>query len=257
MSAKKTGKKHAIITFVVLIAVIGIYVLVSQFSNIAKSVTEKIASETLKTPVRIARMDIDLAKLSIELGGISIKTPAGHGFEKPHVLTIDRILVDGDSFENNLLKFDEIAVSGLDLYFEGQADKTNIGVLKENLNASSPSKTSTDNSSASEPKEPIKVVIKKLNIEQGTLHPSVLLIDNVVDSVPLPSLKLYGVGEKTNGVLASEALSQVFNALLSSASKVGLSSGFFKGISASFGNTDAIKTKAKDLKNNIKGLFGN
>ena len=257
MSAKKTGKKHAVITFIVLIAVIGIYVLISQFSNIAKSVTEKIASETLKTPVRIAHMHIDLSNLSVEVGGISIKTPAGHGFEKPHVLTIDRVLVDGDSFENNLLKFDEIAVSGLDLYFEGQADKTNIGVLKENLNAGASSKASSSNGDTSGQKEPIKVVIKKLNIEEGTLHPSVLLIDNVVSSVPLPSLKLYGVGEKTNGVLASEALSQVFNALLNSATKVGLSSGFFKGISSSFGNTDAIKSKAEDLKNNIKGLFGN
>lgn len=257
---KKTGIKHALLTLVALVVIIGIYTFITQFSNIAKSITERVATDALKTPVKIAEMKVDLQNLSVEVKGITVKTPAGHGFKKDNVMTLDRILVDGKSFADNVLVFDEINVAGLNVYFEAKPDKTNLGVLKQNLSSDAPKGAKTSSTSNDAAQDPIKVVISKLSITEGKLHPSVALIEKELSPVALPNLKLVGIGEKNNGVLAQDALQQVLTTVINAAAKTGLSSGYFEGVKSIFGNSktvDDIKSRAKDAGSKLKGLFGN
>lgn len=254
-AGKKTGIKHAILTLVALVIIIGVYVGITQFSNIAKSITERIASNALQTPVSISQMDIDLQNKRIEIGNIQIKTPAGHGFKKENMITIERVFVQAESLNASLLKFNEISVSGLDVFFEAHADKTNIGVLKNKLK-STPKETQEP--AKTEGGEPIKVIINKLEITQSTLHPSILLSDKIVESVALPPIQLRGIGQNSNGVVAGQAIEQVLTALINAASRTGLSAGFFSGVTSIIDrNLEDVKSKAKSLEGQLKGIFGN
>lgn len=256
MSAKqKTGMKHAILTFVALILIIGIYVGITQFSNIAKSITEKVATNALKTPVHIETMDIDIPNLSVNVKNISIENPKGYGFSNKNIMTINEVLVDVESFETGLLAFESIGAIGTEVFLEAKSNKVNLAILKENLKAP---KSDTEIVATTDEGEPIKVIIRNLHIGEGALYPSVDLVDDLPEKVDFGPVKITGIGVREEGAIARDAIEQAFEAIVNTAVNKALAEGVFKGVEDIIGKTqDQVGKKFEELDKEAQDLIKN
>ncbi|MCB9988023.1 MAG: hypothetical protein H6868_01670 [Rhodospirillales bacterium] len=258
---KKTSIVPGMIAGFVMLLIVGGAFLYLNFGNIAKVLTEKIGSETLGVRVSLTKMDIAPQEKRVDVSGLKIANPPG--YKKPQVLTVDTIRVVGESFSKELLVFKEITVSGTNINMEVTENGTNLSDLKKNIKP----KASADEKTASG--EPIKVIIRKLTIDDATLSPAVMLIDRDMAPVTMPDLVMTGIGQKTNGVLVSEAVAQVLDRVTKEATRAASQQGMLQGMDEQAlkelgaqmnigqGLLDQTKEDVKGLTEGIKNLFGN
>ena len=219
----------------------GVY-LFTQLNSIVKPLTEKIATQALGVPVSIGGMNISLQEKRVIVNNIRIANPKG--FSKPHVLTISGVDVGLRDLIKDRIDFNNIAVTGAQVYLEVKEGGTNLQALKNNM----PKPTAKD---TSEPAEPIKVIVRKFTLKDGQLNPSVTLIgEQDLAPVKLSSLVLSDIGVKENGILAREAITQIITPLIKSVSKDAGSAGFFEGLSA-----DALKDMGMEQIEGLKGTI--
>lgn len=262
MTAQKKSPMGALIGVLVLLLIIGggafLYM---NLGNVAKSLAEKIGSETLGVPVRIANMEIVPHEKRIEVTGLTIGNPSG--YKDSESLRVGTIRIVADSLSKELLVFNEIAVEDTNINLEVNQKGTNLSDLQKNIKP----KASADQKTESG--EPIKVIVKKLTLNGATLNPRVVLLSDTVKPVMMPDIQLTGIGQKTNGVLVSEAAAQVFDHITKVATKTASQQGLLQGmdqeamkdmagqmgVQLKDGLKGDIENKAKGLVNEMKGLF--
>ena len=261
MAKKKSALLPSLLAGVIGLVAIGAVVLYLNLGNVAKALTEKIGTETLGVKVSVSSMDISLQDKKVEVKGLKIGNPPG--YKNADSLSVDLIRVVGESFSKDLLVFDEITVSGTKVNMEVEKNGTNLSDLKKNIKpkASADEKTETG--------KPIKVIVRKLTIDDATLNPAVMLISQEMKPVTMPDIVLTGIGQKTNGVLISEAVAQVLDKVTKVATQAASQQGMLQGMDDAalkeigtqmdMGKSllDNAKKDMDGLKDGLKGLFGN
>ena len=233
----------------------GVYI-VMNLNTLAKPITERIARNALGVDVSIGSMDIDLKAKRVSVKDIEIDNPSG--FSKPHIITIDQADVALITAGTSLINFDLIDVSGVDAYLEVKESGTNLQALQKSIAAQASSKEEAENT--------MQVIIDTLTMDGMTLHPSVTLLETQdFKTIKVPDLRLSGIGERQNGVLAKQAVAQGVQELTQSFSAAASREGLYQGLSPEvlkeMGNTqlDALKNSVNEEINNaadqIKGLF--
>jgi len=228
----------------------GIYLL-SQINNLAKPLTERIASDVLGVSVTIGEMDIRLKERRVYVRNIDIANP--DGFSNPHAIEIDTVTVALAAIAQDSVDIEDVSVDGTDIYMEVKPSGTNLSVLQNNLKRSK----------GDGPVEStIKVIIKRFKLDGATLHPSVTLLSNkTLDPVKLSPVVLTNIGSGDNGVLARDAMAQIMGPILRDAAQKAADSGFYKGLSADklkeigIGEFDQIKSQVTQEIDKLKGLF--
>lgn len=255
MSAvKKTAKFGLyVFSFLVILLVGGAVYLYMNMDSIAKQITEKVASDALGVPVRVGSMAISLQDKKVTVSDLSIANPAG--YKKPHAIMIKKIEVAGESFSKELLVFSHIMVDGTNVNLEVSNKGTNLGDIRDNT-SSNPSveKSNKDKSNKASKGENIKVIVKKFSLTGAELNPSVTLLGGDLAKVSVPDIKLYGIGQKENGVLAKDAISQIMNAVLQKFNSSANGAGFLKGMSLDALNNMGVST-AEVFKKNLKDSY--
>lgn len=257
-----TTKKIALVAILVLLGA-GAFIYMNM-GSIAKTIAEKVGSETLDVKVSISSIDINLSDKSVLVSGLSIANPSE--FKKPHAMKVESIRIAMDSFSKELLVFNDVSVKGSELFLEVTPKGTNLSALKKNIDQGKKAPKEEKESSSKAPAP--KVVLKHFLLANAQLHPSQTLISGTdMKDVTLPDIKLTGIGVKQNGVLAREAIGQIWDAISKAALKASSSAGLLEGMSADSlkdlsstmgvsnlgGSTSGTLDKAKD---GIKSLFG-
>ncbi len=249
LAVKKSSTTKKISLIVLTILALGGAFIYMNMGSIAKSVAEKIGSETLGVKVTIASLDISIKDRSVLVSGLSIANP--EGFKNSHAMKVESINIAMNSFAKELLVFNDIRVKGTELFLEVTQSGTNLNALKKNIDQGKKApKEEKEHGSATA--AAAKVVLKHFLLSSAQLHPAQTLISGKdLKSVSLPDIKLAGIGEKQNGVLAREAISQVWDAISKSALSASAKGGLLEGMSA-----DTLKdlTGAAGLPANIGGL---
>lgn len=261
-----------IIGAVVLLVVLGGgFWLYQNFGNIAKTQTEKIASKTLGVPVKIGSLDISFKDKEIVLGGLEIANPPG--FKNNQILNVKMIKVAADSLSDKTLVFNEIVIDGTAINLEVTQNGTNFTALQKLMavqkGAPKKVKTAKDESSAAEPSDPYKVIIKRLLINNATLTPQSTLTKSNMDTFIMPDISMSSIGVREGGVSASEAVRIVTANLSDAVLKTALKSGYLEGMSQqmlkdlkmqydlSGAVVDKVKSDFQKAGEELKGLFGN
>jgi hypothetical protein len=243
------GKK---VGLVILLAVIGVAIFIGiNFSSMAKSQAEKVASKALGVKVQIGTLDIKLQEKKIVVNGLKIGNPKG--YKNPHAVTIEQIVVDTKTISKELLVFDEIGATGTKVYLEVTEKGTNLSSLQKNIKANSNDKKKEAS--------PVKVIIDRLYVENAKLSPLTTLTGKTPKDISLPKLTLRDVGRKSNGVLASEAIMQVLNPLIKSAMTQSVKAGMLEGLDSSVlktmdlpsGVSSVLGKSGGDIEKNVKG----
>jgi hypothetical protein len=270
MPDKEKNKKAAccgstpkkIIISLISLLVVGAVVLYLNLGSIVKTVAEKVGSETLGVAVNIGSIDISAKHKSVVVKGISIANP--EGYSKPHAMTIGMVNIAMDSFSKELLVFNDVSVKDSELFLEVGSNGTNLSALQDNL------KKDKAPSAPKEPsgKEPPKVILKHFLLSGAELHPTVTLVGGELSSVKVPDIKLTGIGVKKNGILAREAIAQIWEAVSSAAIEASAGAGFLQGLSPDIMKDMGVPTglldeagkvledATGDISKGIRGLFG-
>ena len=235
----------------------GVY-LMMNFGTLAQQMAERIASKTLGVSVSIGSVDIDFQDKAVTVSKVKVGNPAG--YSGSHAATIEKIYMKADKLSQVLLRFNDVAVSGSEVYLEVKENGTNLTDIKKTVD----SKAAKGDQAAKQ----IKVIIEKMRIEKMRVIPSVLLAAGLeIEPIVVPDIILTGIGVKENGVLASEAIGQIWADIVSRVNRSASQAGYYEGLSPEaledMGATQLQQIKGQiseevdKIGEGIKGLFGN
>lgn len=142
------------LTVVVLIAVffaISVYYVANNLNDIVKQAVENVGSDTLKTPVTLDAVDIDLAEARATLSGLNIVNP--DPFVQPYIFSMGDITVDLEleALAEKIVDIKELRIDATKIVAEQKGLKTNVQALLDNLESSAksaPAEQPADDSSA-------------------------------------------------------------------------------------------------------------
>lgn len=240
----------------------GVYMMMNM-DTLAKQMTQRMATEALGVKVTMGNLEISLPERKAVVSSLRIGNP--EGFSKPHAVTIDRINIDLEDISKELITFDDISISGTRVNLEVTEAGTNLHAIQKNLTPAAPA---NEPSVEDEYVQKIKVIIDHLEVEDAQLNPAVtLLTAQELSPVTVPDIELTGIGRKENGVLAQEAIVQVWSALSKNFSQAANGAGFYEGLATDIldeigaGQIEGIKSKISEGINEVgkslKGFFGN
>ena len=253
MSAVKKTAKFTLFLFglaVLLVVIVGSYIYVNR-DALAKDFAEKAASQALGVPVTIGQVQIKPEELRVVVSNIAIANPPG--YSKPHAITVKAVNIAADSLSANPLTFANIDVDGTAVNLEVNQGGANLGALKKKAEQNMPSGSAQ--SSGSQHKSDMKVIVKKFSLTKAQLTPTVTLLSKKdLATVKVPDIHLKGIGEKENGVLAEEAIAQIMNAVLEEFNETANSAGFLEGLSLDALNEIGVST-GEVFKKNLKKSY--
>ena len=180
----------------------GVYLL-ANLNHFAKDYAEKIASETLGVAVTIGDLDVDLKSRNARVKNLNVKNV--QGYPSDYLLKVSQIDVVLGDLSKALVRFEQIDVSGVQIWMDVKPEGSNIQAVQNRVNASK--KASSD--------ENVKVIIDRLSLRAMTLNTGVTAVGEVrtFDPVSMPDLSLRDIGKRENGVLARDAIAQVWQSL--------------------------------------------
>jgi len=206
----------------------GIYVYMN-LGNISKMIAENVASEALGVKVSIGEIDVSVKDKLVTVTDIRVRNP--RGYKKPNIMTVSTVKIKAGSLSQELLKFNDIRVSGANTYVEVKNKTTNLHTLRDQV-AGISAKRDAEKTDAQRGKKPIKVIIKKFAMTNTVIHPSVTLIgDQDLSSVKLDPIYLSGIGTRENGVIAQDAVAQITRQLMAQLNARASAAGYLSGMS--------------------------
>lgn len=244
---------------VVILLVMGGVYLFMNMDSIAKSVSEKIGTRTLGVNVSLASVDIDLKNRTVTAKGLEVDNPKG--YSTPHSITIDTIQIALDSFSKELLTFTNINTSGTHIYVDSKDGGLNLSDIHKGLNA----RASAHKDAPEESR--LGVIIRTLRIDNAIIHPSGDFANESLKQFPMPNIYMTGIGEQTNGALASEAIAQVFGVVTQKATEAAIKQGILQGLDEaaladiqnsmgiSGGLLDSIQKETETMGSKLRSLF--
>lgn len=257
MTISKTAVTVTTLAFVGLFG--GGIFLFTQAGTIVKGFLERTATATLGVPVSIDSLQVNLKDKTALLQGLRIDNV--DGFDKPHVLYVDKIGAQLGAVSKDLVVIKEISVAGTDINLEIKEQGSNVTALKRGIKvkprAKVESETAASDSAGEAKATPPKVIIDLLTIGEVAVHPSASVVDGyeISRDVTVPKMVLRDIGRSENGVIAEEAVAQVMQALMTkvnaAAAEAGLSpEALFKSVAE-----DKLDSVKETLKGKLDSLF--
>lgn len=253
MSATKSTMTAASIGFAMLFGG-GVY-LMMNFGSIAKGLAEDYASRALGVSVTIGAMDVSLQDRYIYVKNIKVDNPSG--YKKPHVARIEKISIKAGAMGTELIELQDVDVKNADIYLEVKPDGTNLSDIRNNLNRNA-------GSEPTQGEKAVKVILDKM-VMNGTIHPSVTLLDVAVEPISLPPLTLRNIGGQ-NGAAPGEVIAQIWVPLSRQVLQAANKQGYLQGVNADalkevgVGQIQQIKDRVNEeinaIGDGIKGLMG-
>jgi len=180
----------------------GVYLL-ANINNFAKDYAEKVASETLGVPVSIGVLDVDLKNRRARAKNLILKNVVG--YSSPYLLRAQTVDVALGSISKAVVKFERIDVSGIRIWMDIKEGGSNVQFVQRHAQAINKAPQEGD----------MKVVIDQLALRGIGLSTSVDIAgtSESFDLVDLGDVSLQAIGARDNGVVAHDAIAQVWQAV--------------------------------------------
>ncbi|MDQ7011515.1 MAG: hypothetical protein Q9M29_06805 [Mariprofundaceae bacterium] len=194
--------KKVVIGAVALFVILGgvIFFVWSSFDEIVKTAIETYGSEAIGTPVRVAEVNIRLESGEGSISGLRVGNPPGFRAANIFELGMIRTKINTDTVMQNPIVIDEIVIRSPTVFYEiSKAGVSNVDVLKKNI-----SRTDSGGAVKQGDGEELKMIIRKLVVEDGKVMVRIAALGKEEQTVTLPPIRLTDVGRKSGGVTAME-----------------------------------------------------
>lgn len=235
----------------------GVY-LYMNLGNISKMIAENVASEAMGVKVSIGDVDVGLKDKRVVVSDIKIRNP--RGYSKPYIMTIKTVNIKAGGLSKSVLEFDDVKVSGTDVYVEVKNGTTNLHALRDQVNAIAAKRKAKAKATGSvkdkadaKASAAIKIILKKASLSGVILHPSFKLLgEQNLKPVKLNTIYLSGIGTRSNGVVAQDAVSQITAQLMKKLNEYAASSGYLSGLS----KKDLREMGVSQVRGKLKEITG-
>lgn len=211
-------KKLLVVIFVIGLLGAGAFFYLS--SNAGGLIRDGVVAYTppvIGAEVELASVDLDPSAGTASLNNMVIGNP--EGFTSDHLFKMDQLMVRMDTSIDNLtsdvIRINEVRLEGADMIYEIGRNGNNIGKIQENIDAYM-AELGIESSEDSE----TKFIIDDVYVNGTNVKVASDLLGGRGVGFPLPDLHLSGIGERENGVIASDAIKQVFGAISGSVQRV-------------------------------------
>jgi len=168
--------------------------------------------------VRVDRVDLRPLQGKGAIEGLTIANP--RGFSAPHLLSLGGISVrlEPRTVTANPVVIDNIRIAAPLVVYEMNEDRVaNVDVLKKNLGAGQPARTTTGDKKGAKEKSR-RLRIRHLVIEHAKADVRIAALGDKSRTVALPPIEMADIGGK-NGASPDEVAKQIVTTLLSEVSK--------------------------------------
>ena len=218
---------------------------------IIEHAVEQIGSWAVGTRIEIGYIDTSIFKGKLHIKDLTVDNP--QGFHHPHAFELGeiRVVLNVKSLFTKKIEVKDIYVSGVNVDYELQLGKSNLGEIQRNLERLEPKKDSSnkaeksDNNNTEQP----QVVIRQLLVENSSLSFSNATLGKSL-KLPLPGLDMQDVGDgKPIGETVNDLFGLIFTSITKAVSGVG---GVITDAAAGVGG--ALSDGAKNVTESVKGL---
>jgi hypothetical protein len=231
----------------------------SKIDDLLKLGIEKAGTEALQAPVTIQKLKISMFSGAGTIDGLEIGTPTG--FSVPCSLRINQadIAINTSASKEDRIVIQHIRFNEPDIHLEVGPGGTNLSQIAKNARATAdsvapPSGTAPAPASPETPGKNLKLQVDEILITGAKVNASAGLLPGAQASVPLPEIKLTGLGAGPKGLTPAELTAVILSKLSEEATKAGAG-----GAVESLLKGSNIKVDAQELKqgvNELKKLFG-
>jgi hypothetical protein len=265
----KNKKVLVVITVIVLLIVGALLIVLTSLNHIVAAAIERYGSMITQTKVTVSSVNIKLRAGEGSVSGLKIGNPSGFSGSSLFQLGNISTKIDTGSITKDTIVIDHVIISAPRVSYEiNKSGTANINVIKQNVQQFQGQSASGKDKEQNKGREKsVKLLIRKLLIENGEVDVRVAALPDKSLSAPLPRIELSNLGGK-GGSSPGEVGAQILSALTkeagSAASRVGiekylgksaeqvrdeLQKGMTKG-------SEALKETAKGAGEAVKKLFG-
>ncbi|MEX2044685.1 MAG: hypothetical protein WD941_04975 [Opitutus sp.] len=242
-------KKALLITITLLVVlVLAVYLGGHLFlGSITKAGVNKFGPGITQTTVHLDGANISPLSGAGTLTGLTVGNPKG--WSENNALSLGRVYIDVAplSLLGDHIVINEIIIDQAQFLYETKIVASNIGDLLKNIEQSLGAKDEKDPNAA--PAEPIKMVVKKLLIQDGRIA---LGVGGTAIALPMPPIILTDLGTAEGGITPGQLAAAVMRSVTSS-----IVAATRQAMSAVGGTSGAAAAEGvKQLGGAIKGLFG-
>lgn len=216
------GKRTKRLLKVVLIAVpltvivVGI-VLFMSLNRLIKAGIETVGPRVLQTAVTVESVKISPLSGKGRISRLVVGNP--DGFKTTSAFELDNIAVAVDlgSLKSGNVVIDELIIDVPQITYEQGLSKSNIQQLLRNAREYAERDKDKDEDKDrddSEDDSEKKLIIRHLQVNGATARVGVTVLGSRTVKAVLPDIELNGIGEKSGGVTAAEALGEIMVAVL-------------------------------------------
>lgn len=203
-----------------LLIIVSVYWLTNNINGMVKAAIEDVGSDTLKTEVRVADVDIDLKTSKVALSGLTIANV--QGFDAPLLFEMKHVAVDLEpaSLLEKTIEIKSVIIDGTKVVAEQKGQITNLQVLLNNLpkgKTNKSSEKSTDTSS-SDSSEPLDILIKVVAFDFTNTSTTLITEKFGEQALSSPNISLRNIGGEA-GVPPEQMAQAVMQPLIKQVSK--------------------------------------
>ncbi|MCZ6659710.1 MAG: hypothetical protein O7C67_20680 [Gammaproteobacteria bacterium] len=194
-------KVVAWIVGLVVLTVGGAIVYVALNSGaIMKRAVEAIGQEVLGTSVEVDAVNLSMAEGSGEIRGLEIGNPVGFEGDYSMRFSLTKVVLEANDISEELVVIKQVIIDGADIAAEVQGQRSNLQALLDNV------ASATDPDVTTGVPEP-KIIIDRFDFTNARASVTSDLVGNAEFDVP--DVHLTGVGRKSDGITAAEAVAQM------------------------------------------------
>ncbi len=246
-----------------------IYLNFPSLENIIKKIVHDYGSKVIGTDVSISGVEFKPTTGYVAVSGIQIENPKQYKSKNLFYLDKLGVKINVSSLMDDLIIVDSIQIDNPRITYEMLSlTENNISDILNNINKNSsetaPVQEKPNKSDENKKETAKKVIIKNLNINNGTISVMAGVGDLKKElSLPLPKIEMHNIGQEKQGSSIKDTLNLVISKILNSTTETVVSKNLhnlkqsakeeLKNLSSSLkSEADLAKDKLKDgLKNLI------
>lgn len=248
----------ALLLVVVIVFAVGIFYLDSGI----KKAIETYGPEYTQVDVTLGGAHLSVLSGEGSLQGLVVGNPAG--FKTANAFSLGEITlsVDISTVMGDPIIIKSLRIIAPEITFEQGRSGTNLQQLQKNIEQaigadSSSAAGSSEKPGADQADQAPRLIIRELLISGGKIRYSNPLLGGKTIDVPLPEIRLSGIGEKSGGASGAEVIEQLMAAINKSAISAVSQAGALKAVGQQLEQRlQDEKGKLEKTLSGLKGLFG-